>query len=130
MTAADNGTTEITSPFDFAATLARVAAAIESAGLTIFARVDHAENARGAGLAMPPTTLLIYGNAKGGTPIMLASPRSALDLPLRVLVRQAGAGAVMAFHAIAPALLKADVPEDLAHKLDMAQRVLTEAIRS
>ena len=127
MTAADNDITEITSVFDFSATLARVIAAIGSAGLTIFARIDHAENARAVGLAMPPTTLLIYGNARGGTPIMLASPRSALDLPLRVLVRQAGAGAVIAFNAIAPALLRAGVPESLAHGLDPAQRMFVDA---
>ena len=130
MTATESGIIEITSPCDFAATLARVIAAIECASLTIFARIDHAENARAAGLAMPPATLLIYGNAKGGTPIMLASPQSALELPLRVLVRQAGAGAVIAFHAVAPALLRAGVPEGLAHRLDTAQRVLTKAIRS
>jgi hypothetical protein len=56
-------------------------------GVTIFARIDHAEAARNAGLAMPPTQVLIYGNAKGGTPLMLGAPSIALDLPLRVLVR-------------------------------------------
>ncbi|RWA53434.1 hypothetical protein AU476_14045 [Cupriavidus sp. UYMSc13B] len=56
-------------------------------GMTIFARIDHAEAARNVGLAMPPTQVLIYGNAKRGTPLMLAAPGVALDLPLRVLVR-------------------------------------------
>ena len=126
----DDAITEITTPLGFAATLTRVVNAIEAAGLTIFARIDHAENARAVGLEMPPTTLLIYGNAKGGTPVMLAAPRSALDLPLRVLVREVAAGTVVSFHAIAPALLTAGVPESLAHRLDPAQRLLTEAIQS
>ncbi|MCY0854129.1 DUF302 domain-containing protein [Cupriavidus sp. D39] len=56
-------------------------------GMTIFARIYHAEAARNAGLAMPPTQVLIYGNAKRGTPLMLAARIVALNLPLRVLVR-------------------------------------------
>jgi len=127
MTAVNDGITELASVFDFEETLSRVIAAIGSAGLTIFARIDHAENARVAGLTMPPTTLLIYGNARGGTPIMLAAPRAALDLPLRVLVRQVDTGAVIAFHAMAPALRTAGVPDDMAHKLDPAQRIFVEA---
>ena len=128
-TANDDSLIEIASPFGFEATLARVAEAIEAANLTIFARIDHAANAQGAGLAMPPATLLIYGAAKGGTPVMLAAPRSALDLPLRVLVRETDTGAVVAYHPIAPTLLKAGVAENLAHRLDPAQTILAKAIR-
>jgi uncharacterized protein (DUF302 family) len=131
MTAADDDLlTEMISPFGFEATLARVAEAIEAAGLTIFARIDHAENAQKAGLVMPPTMLMIYGNAKGGTPLMLAEPRAALDLPLRVLVREAEQSTVVAFHPMAPILLRAGVPESLAHRLDPAQRMLAQAIQS
>jgi uncharacterized protein (DUF302 family) len=54
----------------------------------IFARIDHAAEAASAGLIMPPTQLLIFGNPKGGTPIMLAAPMSALDLPLKALAWQ------------------------------------------
>ena len=56
-------------------------------GLTLFAEVDHAANAREAGLEMPPSRVLIFGNARAGTPLMLAAPDIALELPLRVLVR-------------------------------------------
>ena len=55
---------------------------------------------------MPPTTVLTYGNARGGTPIMLADPRAALDLPLRVLVRKASGRTLVAYHPVA-ALLSA-----------------------
>lgn len=61
---------------------------IHERGLTMFAEIDHAQNARDVGLSMPQTRVLIFGNAKGGTPLMLAAPDIALELPLRVLVRE------------------------------------------
>ena len=121
---------ELASNTGFEATLRQVREAIEAAGLMVFAQIDHSDGARRAGLMMPPTTVLLYGHAKGGTPIMLAAPGAALDLPLRVLVREAGAGAVVSFRPIAPVLLQAGVPEDLAHRLDPAQRLLMRAIQS
>jgi uncharacterized protein (DUF302 family) len=77
---------------------------------------------------MPPATVLMYGNPKGGTPIKLATPPAALDLPLRVLVREREDGkAVIAFHQIAAMLRRADVPEDAAVRLEPAQHVLLAA---
>jgi uncharacterized protein (DUF302 family) len=61
---------------------------IRERGLTLFAEVDHGRNAHDAGLEMPATTVLIFGNAKAGTALMLASPDIALELPLRILVRE------------------------------------------
>ncbi len=129
MSAMDEEAIECLSAFGFEETLARISGAIEAAGLRIFARIDHAENARKAGLEMPPATVLIYGNAKGGTPVMLAAPPAALDLPLRVLVRQAGAGVVVAFHPITPILQRAGATEQLARTLEGAQRILVKAIQ-
>jgi len=120
---------EYASPVPFAATLDRVVKAIEAAGLNLFARIDHAANARDAGLSMPPTTVLIYGHGKGGTPLMLAAPLAALDLPLRVLVRQREDGrAAIAFHPIAALLRRAGVPAELAARLEPAQKILVAAI--
>jgi uncharacterized protein (DUF302 family) len=65
---------------------------IRERGLTLFAEIDHARNARDAGLEMPATRVLIFGNAKAGTGLMLASPDIALELPLRILVRQEADG--------------------------------------
>lgn len=108
----------------------RLTEAILSAGMQVFAKIDHGNNANAVGLSMPPAVVLIYGNAKGGTPIMLASPIAALDLPLRVLVREgAGGNAVVAFRNIVPVLRKAGVPEVLAERLAPAQRLLVDAIR-
>jgi uncharacterized protein (DUF302 family) len=116
---------------DFAATVERVANAITGAGMTVFARIDHAAGAHDAGLAMPPATLLIYGNAKGGTPIMLAAPQAAQDLPLRVLVRQREDGqTAIAYHPVASVLRRAGVPEDLAARLEPAQRLVVAAVAS
>ncbi|MEP6899751.1 MAG: DUF302 domain-containing protein [Rhodanobacter sp.] len=120
---------EITSPLSFNATRDRITQAIESAGLTIFAQIDHAQGARAIGIAMPPTLVLIYGHARGGTPLMHAVPRVALDLPLRVLLRETDDGhVVIAFHPIAPMLRQAGVPESLAARLEPAQQLLEGAI--
>lgn len=126
----DSRPTETITPLGFETALARVADAITAAGLTIFARIDHAHGASQAGLTMPSTTVLIYGNPAGGTPIMLAAPDAALDLPLRVLVRATANGTSVSFHPIAPLLRAAGVPEHLATRLDPAQRLVMEAVRS
>ena len=79
---------------------------------------------------MPPTTVLIYGNARGGTPLMLAVPSLALDLPLRVLVRERDDGkTVVAFHPARALLGRAGVPADMAGRLDPAQAILLEALQ-
>jgi uncharacterized protein (DUF302 family) len=120
---------ELESADNFTATLERITHAIESHGMTIFASIDHAAGARTVGLVMPQTIVLLYGNPKGGTPLMLAAPQAALDLPLRVLVREREDGkAVVAFHPAMPMLKHAGVPDALASKLDPAQAILTAAL--
>jgi uncharacterized protein (DUF302 family) len=79
---------------------------------------------------MPQTIVLIYGAAKGGTPVMLAAPRAALDLPLRVLVRADGGGSAVSFRPMAELLLGAGVAGTLAHSLDRAQRIIVQALAS
>ena len=120
---------EHVSSSDFESTIGRIADAIAGAGLTLFARIDHAAGARNVGMEMLPATVLIYGNAKGGTPIMLAAPQAALDLPLRVLVRQREDGhTAIAYHPVAPMLRRAGVATELATRLEPAQRLLIKAI--
>ncbi len=67
---------------------------LESKGIRIFGRVDHQANAKGAGLELPPSTLLVFGNPKMGTPLMQSNPRIGLDLPMKVLAWQAKDGKV------------------------------------
>jgi uncharacterized protein (DUF302 family) len=120
---------EHVSSTDFPSTVERIADALAQAGLMLFARIDHAAGAREAGMEMPPATVLIYGHAKGGTPIMLAAPQAALDLPLRVLVRQREDGqTTIAYHPIVPLLCRADVTHEMAARLEPAQRLLIRAI--
>jgi uncharacterized protein (DUF302 family) len=120
---------EILSAHPFEATLERLAAAIAQADLLLFNQIDHQAGAREVGLDMPPTTVLTFGNPKGGTPIMLAAPLAALDLPLRVLVRVRDDGqTVVAFHPIGAVLRRAGVPDALADRLDPAQQMLVKAV--
>ena len=121
---------ERASAFRFDPTVERLATAITTAGMTIFAVVDHARNAQEVGLTMLPSTVLLYGKAAGGTPIMLAAPRSALDLPLRVLVREDEDGqTLVCFHPIATTLEALGAPASLAARLAPAQALILEAIR-
>ena len=84
-------------PFD--RVVERLRALLAERGITLFAEIDHARNALDAGLDMPPTVVLLFGNARAGTPMMLEAPDIALDLPLRILVREAPGGATeLAYH--------------------------------
>jgi uncharacterized protein (DUF302 family) len=75
-------------------TLDRLETLLQGKGIQIFARIDHSGEAEKAGLKMPPTQLLIFGNPKGGTPVMLAAPTAAIDLPFKALAWQDGEGKV------------------------------------
>jgi uncharacterized protein (DUF302 family) len=75
-------------------TVQKLKAIIQAKGLTLFAVVDHSGEAEKAGMHMPPTKLLIFGSPKAGTPLMLAAPSVAIDLPLKILVWQDEAGKV------------------------------------
>ena len=75
-------------------TVDRLVTVLQSKGMTVFARIDHAAEAEKVGLKMRPTQLLIFGNPKGGTPLMVAAPTAAIDLPLKALAWEDGAGKV------------------------------------
>jgi uncharacterized protein (DUF302 family) len=82
------------SPHSVAVTMDRLEAAVEGAGATVFARIDHGKGAETAGLELAPSEVLIFGNPKLGTPAMQAAPAAGLDLPLRVLAYAAEDGSV------------------------------------
>ena len=67
-------------------TVEKLKAVLQVKGVTLFALVDHSGEAAKVGMKMPPTRLLIFGNPKAGTPLMLAAPSAAIDLPLKILV--------------------------------------------
>ena len=88
------GIVKISSRHSVDQTVDRLKTILQSKGMTLFALVDHSGEAEKAGLKMPPTKLLIFGNPKGGTPVMLAAPSAAIDLPLKIsdCGRSAGEG--------------------------------------
>ncbi len=75
---------------DYADTVQRLEAELARRRIPVFARIDHAANATAVGLDMPPTLVIVFGNPTAGTPVMLAQPEIAIELPLRILVRKAG----------------------------------------
>jgi uncharacterized protein (DUF302 family) len=75
-------------------TVERLKGILQAKGITMFALIDHSGEAEKAGLKMPPTKLVIFGNPKGGTPLMLAAPSTAIDLPLKILISQDEQGRV------------------------------------
>jgi len=89
------GIVSLKSPYSHADTVRRLAASFVDHGVNVFAKIDQQSEAATVGLSMPPTTLIIYGNPKAGTPLMLAQPLCALDLPLKVLVSETAPGHVM-----------------------------------
>jgi uncharacterized protein (DUF302 family) len=88
------GITEIRSNHSVDATVAKLKGILDAKGVALFALVDHSGEAAKAGLTMPATKLLIFGSPKAGTPIMLDAPSAAIDLPLKILVREDGDGRV------------------------------------
>lgn len=94
------------SPHSVAATMDKLAAALQAKGLKPALRIDHAAAAKAAGLEMAPAQVMLFGNPKLGTPLMQADPRIAIDLPMRVVSWQDKAGKVWIGYAD-PATLKA-----------------------
>src|SRR5579864_273556 len=90
----DNGLVHLSSPYSYSETLQRVDVALQSRSLNVFARIDHSGEAEKVGLKMHPTQVIIFGSPKGGTPLMVASPTLAIDLPLKALVWQDAGGKV------------------------------------
>jgi uncharacterized protein (DUF302 family) len=84
----DRGIIDVSSRYSVPETLARLESILKEKGITVFARIDHSFEAEKAGLKMRPTQLLIFGSPKGGTPLMVATPRLAIDLPLKALAWQ------------------------------------------
>jgi uncharacterized protein (DUF302 family) len=91
---AAEGLVTVPSSFGPKDTMGRFEAAVKAKGLTVFARIDHAAGASEVGMTLPPTELLIFGNAKGGTPLMQANQATGIDLPLKALVYEDEAGKV------------------------------------
>ena len=124
----ENGILRISSNHSVDETVTRVQGILQAKGVKLFTVVDHSGEAAGAGLKMPNTKLLIFGNPKAGTPLMLAAPSAALDLPLKILVAEDDAGKVWISYN-APAYLQArhKLPPELLPNIAVIEALAAKA---
>lgn len=118
---ADDNMKTTTSKYNFSETQSRLETVLKEKGLTLFAKIDHAEGAKTAGLTMQLATVTIFGNPKGGTPFMVASPEAAIDFPLKALVWEDAAGKVhLSYNTVSSIAEKHKIKslDELAKKLD------------
>lgn len=101
---------------------------LQSKGVALFALVDHSGEAEKVGLKMPATKLLIFGNPKAGTPLMLAAPSTAIDLPLKILVWEDGKGKVWISYNSPDYLRKRHgFPQELLANIAVVEMLATKA---
>ena len=111
----DNGLIHLRSHYSVAETLQRLESLLEAKSLTIFGRVDHSGEAEKVGLTMRPTQLVIFGSPRAGTPLMVASPTLAIDLPLKALAWQDADGQVW---------LSYNSPDYLQRRYDLSEELM------
>jgi uncharacterized protein (DUF302 family) len=124
----ENGIISLPSNHSVDATVEKLKAILQAKGVTLFALVDHSGEAEKVGMKMPTTKLLIFGNPKGGTPLMLAAPSIAIDLPLKILVSEDATGKVWVSYN-SPAYLKErhGLPESLLQNIAVVETLATKA---
>ena len=125
----ENGLIQVASHYSVDETVKRLEAAFVEKALQVFALIDHSGEAEKVGLEMRPTKVLIFGNPKGGTPLMVAAPSLAIDLPLKALIAEDAAGNVSVTYND-PEYLKErhGVPEELIKNLAGAGVVIGKAV--
>jgi uncharacterized protein (DUF302 family) len=126
---AENGMIHLASPYSVPETLRRLESLLQARGLAIFARIDHSGEAEKAGLKMRPTQLLIFGSPKQGTPLMVASPTLAIDLPLKALAWEDASGKVWLSYNT-PEYLKQrhNIPDELLKNISGVGALLQKAL--
>ena len=127
--ARNNGLVQVASHYSVDDTVQRLQAAFAAQGLQVFALVDHSGEAEKVGLQMRPTKVLIFGSPKAGTPLMVAAPSLAIDLPLKALVAEGVAGKVSVTYND-PEFLRErhGVPAELIKNLAGAGTVIAKAV--
>jgi len=124
----DSGIITRPSRHSVAQTVETLTAVLRAKGVTLFALVDHNGEAAKVGMTMPPTKLLIFGNPKAGTPLMLAAPSVAIDLPLKILVWEDGQGKVwLSYNSPAYLQERHGVPEALMANIAVVETLARAA---
>jgi uncharacterized protein (DUF302 family) len=127
--AAENGIHTFPSPVSFAETVARITTALQSHGIKIFATIDQQAEAKSAGLEMLPVTLILFGNPKAGTPLMIAQPASALDLPLKAAIWQSESGHVfVSLNTASHIISRHALPPQLESNIAPPEKLIANAL--
>jgi uncharacterized protein (DUF302 family) len=128
MTSGAKGIIDILSHHSVDETVAKLRGILEAKGVTLFALVDHSGEAEKAGMKMRLTKLLIFGSPKAGTPLMLAAPSIAIDLPLKILVWEDAAGKTWISYNTPEYLRdRHNVPSDLMQNIGVVAALATKA---
>jgi uncharacterized protein (DUF302 family) len=123
-----NGIVDVPSKHSVDQTVDRLKDILQSKGVTLFALIDHSGEAEKVGMKMRPTKLLIFGNPKGGTPVMLAAPSVAIDLPLKILIWQDGEGKVwLSYNSPEYLQERHDLPQDLLQNIAVVGALAAKA---
>ena len=124
-----NGLMQVASPYTVDETLRRLESVLAERGVRLFALIDHSGEAEKVGMKMRPTKLVIFGNPKGGTPVMVAAPTLAIDLPLKALVWEDEGGKVWVTYN-SPEYLQQrhGVPEDLVKNIAVVGALVAKAV--
>jgi uncharacterized protein (DUF302 family) len=124
----ENGIVSQQSQHSVDETVMRLENLLEAKGVKLFALIDHSGEAEKAGMKMPPTKLLIFGNPAAGTPVMLAAPSIAIDLPLKILVSEDSEGAVwLSWNSPEYLQQRHGVPADLLKNIGVAAALAANA---
>ena len=124
----DSGIMTVLSRHSVAETVEKLKGILSAKGVTLFAVVDHSGEAAKAGISMPDTKLLIFGSPMAGTPVMIAAPSIAIDLPLKILVAVNSAGKVSVSYNSAKYLAERhSVPADLIKNLAVIEALANAA---
>jgi uncharacterized protein (DUF302 family) len=125
----ENGLLQVASPYAVDETVKRLEFILGQRGVQVFALIDHSGEAEKVGMRMRPTKLVIFGNPKGGTPLMVAAPTLAIDLPLKALVWEDGGGKVWVTYN-SPEYLQQrhGVPKDLIKNIAVVGALVAKAV--
>jgi uncharacterized protein (DUF302 family) len=128
LSTAGNGIVSKPSAHSVDETVEKLKGILQAKGVMLFALVDHSGEAAKAGLRMPPTKLLIFGSPKAGTPLMLASPSVAIDLPLKILVSEDTSGKVwVSYNSAAYLGQRHSLPADLLQNIAVVEALASNA---
>jgi uncharacterized protein (DUF302 family) len=125
---ADTGIVTIPGNHTVDQTVEKLKAILEAKGVKLFALIDHSGEAEKAGMQMRPTKLLIFGNPKAGTPLMVASPGIAIDLPLKILIAEDESGKVqVSWNSVGYLQARHHLPEELVQNISVVEALAAKA---